>query len=163
MLTQSELKSFLHYCPDTGVFTRIACRHARFVGKPAGVINGSGYRNITVDGRSYLAHRLAVLYMEGYTPKENVDHKNGIRSDLRWCNLRVATYGENKQNTSLQKNNTSGYKGVYYRGGGEKCWIAKIQAKGVTTFLGGFSCPVVAHEAYKKAALEQHGEFANFG
>jgi hypothetical protein len=44
-----------------------------------------------------------------------VDHINGDRLDNRKSNLRVCTGAENTMNRKLPTNNTSGYKGVYYR------------------------------------------------
>lgn len=115
-LTAARLRHLLRYNPTTGVFVRrvAAGRHGcHKAGTVAGHLNARhGYITIRVDGRSYLAQRLAWLYMTGEWPKKQIDHKNLIRSENRWNNLREATHGQNVQNSSLRKNNTSGFKGA---------------------------------------------------
>jgi hypothetical protein len=54
------------------------------------------------------------------------------------------------------KKTRSGFKGVFPNGSG---WLAKIKDNGKTFYLGTFSTPSLAHEAYCKSAREIHGEF----
>jgi hypothetical protein len=42
-------------------------------------------------GRTILLHRLAWALMTGVWPAHDIDHRNGIRDDNRWANLREAT------------------------------------------------------------------------
>jgi len=113
-LTQERLKHLLHYNPDTVVFTWLSKPSRRInSGSIAGRIKPKkGYVEIGISGRIYLAHRLAWLYIYGTWPKEQVDHINGIRNDNRIKNLRLATTSQNQWNKKMQKNNTSGIKGV---------------------------------------------------
>ena len=92
-LTAARLRKMLHYDPETGVFTRL------WTGNVTGCPDAKGYLRIAADGRSYRAHRLAVLYMTGAWPSEQIDHINQVRTDNRWSNLRPATNGENGANT----------------------------------------------------------------
>lgn len=158
MLTQDQLKSNIHYCPDTGSFTRIRgdARHLGLITNNT----DNGYLKFRFLGQTYKAHRLAFLYMTGHFPLNDVDHKNNLRHDNRWSNLRNATRGENSRNGCTRKNNTSGYKGVGKKG---VRYHAQITKNRRIRFLGSFDTPEEAHEAYKKAALELHGEFANGG
>tara|TARA_R100000951_G_C2637073_1_gene179641 strand:+ start:15 stop:533 length:519 start_codon:yes stop_codon:yes gene_type:complete len=72
-----------------------------------------GYRKVSIDDKQYYEHRLVYLYHHGYLPNE-IDHMNGIKNDNRVENLRACTRTENNHNKGIQKNNTSGYKGVSF-------------------------------------------------
>lgn len=89
----------------------------------------------------------------------HVDHINRNPLDCRKSNLRVALCRENARNTSLRKDNTSGFKGVSKasRWG----WQAAIRVDGKRIYLGTFKTPEEAYEVYKKAAKEYHQNFAN--
>lgn len=158
MLTQARLKELLLYDPITGLFTRKK-KSGRF---PAGSIIGgkdNGYVVILVDGKVYGAHRLAWLYMTGVMPIRMIDHKNTVRSDNSWTNLREATNAQNLGNRPANRNNTSGYKGVTWNKQVRK-WKAQITLNGKNTVLGGFEKPEDAHKAYLVAAKHHFGEFA---
>jgi hypothetical protein len=99
--------------------------------------------------------------MMGEWPSEQIDHRNTTPSDMRWDNLRRATHADNIHNQGTQKNNTSGYKGVSRRTDCNR-WMAMIKSGGNRHYLGLFKTPAAAHQAYKKAAKELHGEFARF-
>ena len=103
-MKQKFLKSILHYNKASGFFTWIAAprRGRSYVGKRAGVIGNHGYLVIGISGKTYLAHRLAWLYVTGEFPKNQVDHKNRKRTDNRWLNLREASYGENLANSKIK-------------------------------------------------------------
>ena len=93
------LKENLFYDPFTGIFTRRIsnCNKVK-IGDTAGSMDGNGYILININGKSYRAHRLAWLYMTEKMPEELIDHKNGVRHDNRFCNLREATHNQNLQN-----------------------------------------------------------------
>jgi hypothetical protein len=91
-----------------------------------------------------------------------VDHIDLNRLNNQRANLRVCTRKENSRNRGNQANNTSGLKGVSWHKSARK-WCAQIKVAGKKKYLGVFATPELAHEAYRKAALELHGAFANFG
>lgn len=62
-------------------------------------------------------------------------------------------------NTGKRADNTSGYKGVTWDKREQK-WRARIGKEGKRKHLGYFDTAEEAHEAYKNAAPEYHGEFA---
>lgn len=90
-----------------------------------------------------------------------VDHKNENGLDNRRGNLRLSDKSTNGMNRGAQSNNKSGYKGVCWSIQKNK-WIATINIMGKQKYLGRYDCPKKAHQAYKKAADEVHGEFAKY-
>jgi hypothetical protein len=160
MITQSELKQVLEYNPETGLFTWKKTVNTRAViGSIAGWNINEGYIQISIYGKKYRAHRLAFLYMTGEWPKELVDHINQIKDDNRWSNLRQATVSENNINSKKQKNNKSGYRGVYWDSKNQM-WRVQIKYKSKHRYLGRYVNIEHAAAAYKKVALELYGEFA---
>lgn len=165
-LTQSYLRHYLSYDPETGLLTKNHRPEApqsfntRWAGKPAGSVGHKGYIFISIHNKQYTAHRLAWLYMTGELPQV-VDHINNIAGDNRFCNLRAATIGQNGHNSKKRKNNKSGYKGVSWNKNAQK-WVAQIKLNWEPKYLGLFNCPTAAHFAYCKAAKELHGEYARF-
>jgi hypothetical protein len=160
MITQAELKEWMHYDPITGIFVWRAWSGKGFVGSQAGKIRGDGYVYIGLENKRYLAHRLAWLYMFGSMPKQQIDHKNGVRTDNCIANLREATPSQNQHNKAVYKNNTSGVRGVTRIKTSGK-WHAQIQVKGRPRIhIGNYETVELASEAYEKARTELHGEFA---
>lgn len=151
--TQEALHAFLHYDPETGVFThRTTNRNAR-AGAVAGSQKNTGYIVVGVLGHDVLGHRLAWFYVHGVWPAVQVDHINRVRSDNRIDNLRLATQVENLQNTTVGKGNTSGHKGVHaYQGK----WVAQISHNKKRHYLGFFADVEDAARAYAEAADRLH-------
>jgi hypothetical protein len=91
MLTASRLRSLLRYQASTGLMRWRVRPNSRIrIGSVAGCDHKGRTRKITIEGRSYLRNRLAVLAITGRWPETNVIHRNGNLSDDRWRNLRVA-------------------------------------------------------------------------
>lgn len=129
-----------------------------FVGKKAGSPNSKRYTQITLDGVTYKAHRLAWMYHYGEYPALAIDHINGIHADNRIANLRLATKSENGMNRGPQENNTSGVKGVCWKPD-EMKWIAQIGKGGKTIYIGRFDNLLDAVAARRSAEITLHGEF----
>jgi hypothetical protein len=156
-LTAARLREVIHYDPETGVFTRRVGVRGQSAGAIAGRVSKSlGYVFIGVDKQTYLAHRLAWLYMRGVWPNAQIDHINGIRDDNRINNLREATIAQNRQNqTGFRRNNSSGYLGVYAdRNTG--LYTAKIKIGGVQHHIGSYLTAEEAHEAYRQEKTKLH-------
>lgn len=93
------------------------------------------------------------------TKDEFVDHINGNGLDNRRENLRLATAGQNKQNSRTPKNNTTGYKGVYTVKG-RKGYCSSIMVNRKSIYLGYFKTAEDAYQARCEATKLYHGEFA---
>jgi hypothetical protein len=157
-LNVCRLREVLHYNPETGVFTWLVSAGRVRAGDVAGSIsNPRRYRNISIDGRKYLAHRLAWLHTTGEWPPVFMDHINGDTSDNRIANLRPATQTQNRANTRRASNNASGFKGVCWH---RRKWRAQLIVNGVLYHLGLFDTPEKAHAAYVTAAEKHFGKFA---
>jgi len=137
-ITQSELKELLHYDPETGAFTWLKYRNynAR-IGDVAGHLDKScGYIDIWADNKSYQAQRLAWFYMTGEWPNK-IDHKDHIRHNNIWDNLRDATNQENSRNTKLYKTNKSGVVGVCWHKR-DANWYSYIMVNLKQIYLGNY-------------------------
>lgn len=166
-LTAAELREFVFYSPDRGLFTWLprpdttsANRlfNTKFALRSAGTVSVQGYVNIQIAGKgTYRAHRLAWLYMNGEWPEGHLDHRNMDRRDNRIENLRLATRSENGANRKVYSNSKSGIKGVSPRLGR---WCAQISVRGKVKMLGLFDTKELAASAYAQAAAEHFGEFA---
>ena len=155
-LTQQRLKELLSYDPETGLFINLTQRSNVKAGAVAGNKRKDGYIRITVDKKSYFAHRLALFYMYGYFSVLQIDHINQIKSDNRIINLRLVTAQQNQQNVSKPHvDNKSGYLGVSWNKNKKK-WIAQITANKEFKYLGCFNSPEEASEEYLKAKQKLH-------
>lgn len=105
--------------------------------------------------RPIALHRLVMNAPENM----EVDHINGDTLDNRRVNLRICTDTENKWNRGKPSNNTSGYKGVYWRKSRRR-WQASIGVHHKFIYLGSFTDPAEAAKAYDEAAIKYHGDFA---
>ena len=146
----------LDYDPLTGDFTwRVTVNGRAKAGTIAGC-KSNEYWAIRVAGKLHLAHRLAWFYVHGEWPKQ-IDHINGIGSDNRIANLRLATPAQNAANMKRVKTNTTGFKGVSFKKGK---WRANIKHAGRAIQIGTFASPEEAHAAYIAASRQFFGEFA---
>lgn len=150
-LTQDYVQSLISYNPLTGVFvwkarpldsfatTRAGkIWNTRFAGKVAGTTHGgNGYLQIKINGESYLAHRLAWLYVHGSMPVDQIDHISHDRLDNRLVNIRACTRTDNQKNKSMDKRNTSGFTGVGWYKRTSK-WRATVRVNGKQKSLGLF-------------------------
>lgn len=158
MITQDRLKELLLYNKETGLFIWKSKRSNRVKkGSVAGSPETRGYIRIGIDGISYLAHRLAFLYVEGKIPVM-VDHINLDKSDNRWNNLRDCSPTENQRNLSVRGDSSTGVKGVTCEYGGK--YRARIRVGGVRYNLGSYDSLDEATELVQLAREEAHGEFA---
>lgn len=159
-LVIERVREALDYDPLTGVLT---WKVGAFKGRPAGSLRPDGYLRVAVDDVDVYAHVLIWFYVTGEWPADQVDHRNMNRSDNSWDNLRPSSAAQNKQNSRVRADSSTGLKGVFLR---PKCLRKKYQAKitvnGRQRSLGYFADPQEAHAAYCAAASAHYGEFARF-
>lgn len=161
IVSPERVKERLIYDPDTGEFVwRTSIGGRGKAGNVAGNFRKSdGYMQVWLEGRLYLSHVLAWAYMTGEWPEGEVDHENLNRSDNRWGNLRSASHSQNQANSTLYKNNTSGFRGVCRKGGK---WVATIRKDGKGKYLGTFNAPEEAYSRYVEESIRLHGDFSPY-
>lgn len=154
-LTADRLRLVLNYDPGTGVFTwrERTGRGARNdrTGCVAGTPHKDGYLAITVDGRKYLAHRLAWFHVYGRWPADETDHRNRVRSDNRIDNLREGTRSFNQQNRTP----AATHPGVDFHKGTGK-WRARVGLNGRSHLVGYFEDPEAASAARLATKRQLH-------
>ena len=117
MISLAYLRSHYIYSVSNGFLI------SRKLNRPVGRLK-NGYLVIDIKKKTYPVHRIIYFMQHGLWP-DRVDHRNRIRHDNRWVNLRSCSDAENAQNRGIQRNNDSGCPGVYYRRDTGK-WVAQI-------------------------------------
>lgn len=155
-----RIRSLFDYDPLTGDLIRIASvGGGTRVGDRAACLNTDGYVVVNIDKRQYRAHRIAWLLTYGAWPRSEIDHINGVKSDNRISNLRLASPSQNQANRK-KKQNKAGHRGIHWNAR-DKRWNAKITVDGKQIHLGMFTTPDAAAEAYRTAAEKYFGEYAS--
>lgn len=94
-------------------------------------------------------HRLINNTSDGF----DTDHINRDKLDNRRSNLRSVTRSQNMSNC-VQKNNTSGYRGVSWHKQRRK-WAARAKIDGIYKSLGLFETPLEASKVYESAVADR--------
>lgn len=134
----TDAAEWLAYNPDSGElrWIRKPPRSSINVGDVAGTLDDKGYRVVGLLGGHYKAHRLAWLLQIGQWPDGQIDHKNRVKGDNRWENLREVTAAQNAQNVGPRgrRSQFCGSHWVASRGH----WHTHITVAGKRIFLGTF-------------------------
>lgn len=159
-MSHDELLNSLSYEPETGVFTwkvRPNPRGSQKPGDAAGCVDKRcGYVLIRLFGRLHLAHRLAWYYVTGQWPAQQIDHRDGNKSNNAYTNLRDVSNSLNQQNLrAAKKSSRSGLLGVSPTENGRyRAYITPRNAP--RKALGTFDTATEAHAAYLSAKRQLH-------
>lgn len=171
-LSHHDLVMAIDYNPRTGVFNwnekpvntfhdkAWNTKYAGIIAGTTAVLMGKKYRNIQVNKRPFLAHRLAWFYMNAEWPNK-IDHENGNGLDNSYSNLRNVTMTGNQRNRRRSENNTSGVTGVCFANG-VGLWLSHIGLNGKQKNLGFFDYKWNAICARKSAEIK-YGYHKNHG
>lgn len=145
------VKELFEYYPDTGIVTWK--KHHKLKGKVAGTQhpNGGVLLAFTFEGkkRKYQAARIIWYLHTGEDPGNLcVDHKNGVRNDNRFQNLRLVTHQQNTWNRR-------GSKPCRFRHG---AWIVDIRI-GTSRIIRRFKDKEEAIEFNKQERRRLQGEY----
>ena len=104
---------------------------------------------------------LAITFLLLGRPPEGfqIDHIDGDPLNNRRSNLRVCSKRQNMFNRGMNRNNTTGYKGVIRARGNR--YRAQIRADGKKVTKGWFSSPEDAARAYDELPLQYHGVYGS--
>ena len=120
-----------------------------------------GYLVVKTLRRQLKVHQVIWCLQYGVWPQHQIDHVNRDRSDNKISNLRAASNYLNQGNRGLNRNNTSGYKGVTFNKK-EQAWRAIIrQHGGKRLVFWGFKTPEEAARRYDEELVKKYGEFAS--
>jgi len=98
----------------------------------------------------------------GEFPENEIDHIDGNPNNNAISNLRLSTSSQNKCNTKLRKDNTSGVKGLHWYKAYSK-WQVNIGINKKTKCLGYFDDFFEACCTIISARNKLHKEFKNYG
>lgn len=157
-LSHEELTRQLYYDPVQGTFIWKISKRKTKKGQIAGRKHPKGYIQITINDHTYMAHRLAWLYVYKSWPTKQIDHINENKKNNRINNLRDISQTNNQFNQSNpQKNNTSGYRGVsLHKLSG--LYRVQVMCKRKQYHIGYFKNIEEAYKAY----LEARSIYATF-
>lgn len=160
-LAFERVAELVRYEPETGNFyytTRRsnACRKDGI----AGTNGPRGDRILRMDGKTYLAHRVAFVLMTGKWPSFDVDHIDGNPSNNKWENLRDISHKMNSYNVHKvpsHKKHSNLLGAQWCAQGG--FWKTEIMVEGKRFRLGTFDTEAEASAAYMQAKRDMHPGF----
>lgn len=155
----NTINEYFQYDESTGNLIWKIKRKRANVGQVAGHIDSYGYIVIGINKQVYKAHRIVWFIKMKEWPSSQLDHINNIKTDNRIENLRLATPRQNKQNTPIHKNNTSGVKGVSWSSALKK-WKASIRIENNRIHIGYFETVKEAEVELIAKRKKLHKDFA---
>jgi hypothetical protein len=148
--TVAKIAATFDFNPSTGELIR------KSNGRTMKSQNTNGYYVVRVDGDSFTAHRIIWKLLYGYDPTADIDHIDGVKTNNRPSNLRLASAAQNSVNR--KGTGASGYRGVSFSRGR---WHAAMRVNGKRFYLGASHCLEDAAALYREAAQKVHGDFCH--
>ena len=97
--------------------------------------------------------------MTGKWPEAEVDHIDGNPTNNTWSNLREATRNENSRNRHIQRNNSTGTRGISYNARRSQ-WIVRVMVDKESHFGGWFNDLEEAKRVRNEMVQRLHGAFS---
>ena len=143
------------YDKVTGKLWHITSKGRCKAGQEITALDAKGYVRTQFQGKKILGHRLAWLLAYGTEPVGIIDHINGVKSDNRLENLRLADHTTNQCNIPYRSSNT-GIKGISIHANGYMAHIS-YRGKQYTKYSKDLGVVKVWLDAKRQ---ELHKEFA---
>lgn len=153
-LTYDYANYLFRYDPETGDLYRRAGNTDEFRSKPSGTKTKTGYIQIYIDGKLYLAHRIIMLLINKSLSDDcQVDHIDHNRLNNKLNNLRVVSQSGNMRNSGRRSDSSTGVTGVVYHKQARK-YMASIFIDGKRIYLGLFKTLREAATARREANIK---------
>lgn len=166
MICLNRCQKAVLYVPETGEFfwkkrSDVGANwNSRYAGRQAFTsVDQRGYFQGSIGNQFVAPHRLAWALSYGRWPRDIVDHINGVKTDNRLANLRLATQRQNQQNAGSH-GGSSKYCGVSFHRRDKRWQAYCYDAEGRHCHLGYFTSEIDAAHAYDAAASRLHGAFS---
>lgn len=116
----------------------------------AGAKMNLGYWQLRLEGRMFLVHRIIwkIVKQESIAGKK-IDHVDGNRSNNNISNLRLVSQKENSRNSSLSRNNRTGFTGVVYD--------PRLESRGTPRYIACWT-DLNGKQSRKSFAIGRYGE-----
>lgn len=161
-ITQALLKEYLDYDPKTGHLTWIKkpSKRSNINERAGSLIPKSGYRSITLFGKSYAEHHVVWFWNKGYWATM-LDHEDQKRDNNKISNLKEVTAFENAQNRQRRKGTKVEEAGIWFNRKRQR-YVAEITVHGKKVFQQTFVNVEDAITA-RRAKLKELGFGINHG